>query len=289
MATIEFGSFTNVSSGSVYLRTVVALPTGRACSDGVNRAGINGLASWLRSVSGADISFQLQFGSALSSVFSGGGGGGSTPGYTNIVSTNLWLVNGGSASFYLHLGGEAYFYRSPNGTGQTWDSSEVNPWTGVLRGQYRRLLPCLKPIINNPSSSADGTTATVSWTAPSDTGDTPITGYNVQRATNSSFTTGVQTISRTAGQLSATFTGLTPGVTYYYRVTAKNAVTDAASVLGGQWSDTKMLTQTAPAGLGRQYRSSTFTANDGRRWSGSAWQAIEGRRWSGTTWENLGH
>ena len=65
------------------------------------------------------------------------------------------------------------------------------------------------------------TSANVNWTAPS-SGGSAITGYDVQRATNSAFSAGLVTTAVTT--LSTAFTGLSPGTTYWVRVRAKNAV-----------------------------------------------------------------
>jgi len=80
---------------------------------------------------------------------------------------------------------------------------------------------------------AGNSQASVSWTAPSDNGGTPITTYTLQRATNSGFTTGVVTTTGLTG-LSTTVTGLTNGTPYYFRVYAVNAVGIAAST-GSAW------------------------------------------------------
>jgi hypothetical protein len=87
---------------------------------------------------------------------------------------------------------------------------------------------------------------TVNWTAPS---DTPPTGYQLQVATNSGFTAGLQTLTGTSWATSRVVTGLTPATTYYARVQANTAggygawsATASATTLsgakvmsGGQW------------------------------------------------------
>lgn len=157
-----------------------------------------------------------------------------------------------------------------------------------LAGYFNYYEVCSAPTITSVVSSTDGTSATVTYTVPVSNGGVSLSGYNVQRATNSGFTTGVTTIARSSAQLTAVFTGLTPGQTYYYRVTATNAVSTAAGALGGTWSNTFSRTQNSPAGLGRQYRGGVWVDNKARRWSGSAWQNLDGRRWSGSAWLPLG-
>lgn len=75
-----------------------------------------------------------------------------------------------------------------------------------------------------PSGLATGSTTTssvaLSWTAPNNMGSS-ITGYEVQRATNSGFSSGV--VSTAFSGTAGTLTGLTAGATYWFRVRAKNA------------------------------------------------------------------
>lgn len=67
-------------------------------------------------------------------------------------------------------------------------------------------------------------------------GSIPATAYQLQRATNSAFTTGVTTISSTG---TSNITGLTPGTTYYYRARSQSAAGWSA------WSST-LTTYTRP-------------------------------------------
>jgi chitodextrinase len=68
------------------------------------------------------------------------------------------------------------------------------------------------------------TSVTINWTAPA-TG--PATSYNVQRATNAAFTTGLQTTLNVAGT-SLAFTGLNSATTYYFHVQAVNVLGSSA-------------------------------------------------------------
>ncbi|HYL67468.1 MAG TPA: fibronectin type III domain-containing protein [Nitrosopumilaceae archaeon] len=81
------------------------------------------------------------------------------------------------------------------------------------------------------SSAPTGLTATagnsqvsLAWTVPSSNGDSAITGYNIYRGTTSGGegTTPIGTVS--GSTLSYTDTGLTNGITYFYKVTAVNSV-----------------------------------------------------------------
>lgn len=60
--------------------------------------------------------------------------------------------------------------------------------------------------------------AALAWTTPGSTGGTAITGYTIQRASDSGFTAGLVTVSVSPTPTTATITSLTPGVTYWWRV-----------------------------------------------------------------------
>jgi hypothetical protein len=68
--------------------------------------------------------------------------------------------------------------------------------------------------------------ATLNWQAPANTGGVNITSYKVYRGTSSGSETLVTSggCANLASVLSCTDTGLTAGQTYYYKVTAVNAI-----------------------------------------------------------------
>lgn len=76
--------------------------------------------------------------------------------------------------------------------------------------------------------TAGDSQASVAWAAPASDGGTAISGYYVQYATNSGFTTGVSSLIPVSGT-STTVTGLTNGTAYWFRVGARNQVTNAVS------------------------------------------------------------
>lgn len=87
------------------------------------------------------------------------------------------------------------------------------------------------PVVRPPVTP---TSVALDWTAPVSNGGAAINDYRLQRATNSSFTSGSWS-SYPAGRAD-THTGLTPNTTYYFRVRARN------SVGGGTWSGTRSVT-----------------------------------------------
>jgi hypothetical protein len=76
--------------------------------------------------------------------------------------------------------------------------------------------------------------AAVSWSAPSTNNGSALTGYDVQWAADSAFTTGVVTQAVGTSASPYTMTGLNPATTYYVRVRAKNSI--GASAWSGSLS-----------------------------------------------------
>lgn len=90
-----------------------------------------------------------------------------------------------------------------------------------------------------------------------------VTGYWVQSSNNagSSWTTAVAMTSQ-----AYTYTGLTPGQTYLFRVYASNSIGNSAYTTS----------------------SSVFIPAGGKRWDGSAWNSTStGKRWDGAAWVDL--
>lgn len=107
-----------------------------------------------------------------------------------------------------------YYARVRAGNSAGW-----GPWSATRNFTTGTTVP------GPPGSLSVGTvtytTVALSWSAPSDTGGLPITGYVLERADNSSISQGVQTYN--VSGTSYTVTGLTPGRTYYFHVHAVNS------------------------------------------------------------------
>jgi len=117
-------------------------------------------------------------------------------------------------------------------------------------------------------------TATVSYTAPA-TGGMPITGYDIQRATDDAFSTNVVTTTDTASPLD--ITGLLPGVSYWVRVRAKNANGT------GPWSDAGSFTA-APSVWLRTADNSSWLGGQVYIPIGTTWVLCTTQTWNGSTW-----
>ena len=81
----------------------------------------------------------------------------------------------------------------------------------------------------NVAATAGNQSATVTWTAPTDDGGSPVTGYDVQYSTDGLNWTTTNGETRTSTATSVVVTGLTNGVGYLFRVRALNAVPAGAS------------------------------------------------------------
>jgi len=92
--------------------------------------------------------------------------------------------------------------------------------------------------------SVQGSMITLSWTAPADDGGTPITGYVIYRGTESG---DGEFLVRIGNQHTYTDAGLVYGQTYWYNVSAVNAVGEGP--LSNETNCTMLLVPSAPIGL----------------------------------------
>ncbi|MGE5574153.1 MAG: fibronectin type III domain-containing protein [Bacteroidota bacterium] len=129
--------------------------------------------------------------------------------------------------------------RAIDKVGNEGDDEYWSPWS--LPAIVDRTAPAVPTMVTEPSYTP-GTSNTVSWGAVDDVGVpeavSGLAGYDVQMSTSAEFPAGSPIQSVEAGVTSATFTGLAPGQTYYYRVRAKDA---AGNV--GEWSEPTSSTQ----------------------------------------------
>jgi len=98
----------------------------------------------------------------------------------------------------------------------------------------------------NVVASAGNAQVIVSWPVQTSDGGSPITGYNVYRATTSGGESAPPIGPNVSGT-SFTDTGLTNGTTYYYTVTAVNAVGESPQ--SAEASATPQTVPSAPTGL----------------------------------------
>ena len=113
-----------------------------------------------------------------------------------------------------------------NGTSYTFRISPVNAQgTGTASTASAAVVPVTTPGVPTAvAATADGTTATVTWTAPTVTGGTAITGYKVESTVDDGATWATATADTASTAATATYSDLTSGASYSFRVSAINAV-----------------------------------------------------------------
>ncbi len=126
-----------------------------------------------------------------------------------------FLVELGNVPTYTDGGlanGQTYYYQvsAKNAVGEGRRSAEARATPATVPGPPTSL-----------RATAGDRQVTLTWSAPTDDGGSPVTRYAIYRGT----TSGGETLLATVGNL-LTYrdTGLTSGVTYYYEVSAANAV-----------------------------------------------------------------
>lgn len=227
---------TRFSSEAVYSDSVT-IPRGRICANGQGPTLLTGARSFMAG-KGASRTAYIKIGSAETAGFTIAAGTSAVATGTRALS--LLVANGASLRAQLRASGSFYFGNTVPGLttaagGFTWD--------GSLGGQVDYVQAPSAP--RSPTASPDPGAASVllSWLAPTTDGESAVTGYRIEYDDNAGFTS--PSVVDVGTVLSTVIAGLTPGLTYYFRVAAKNAVTAAAST----WS---VYSPTASAFLGSE-------------------------------------
>src|SRR5439155_1179633 len=96
----------------------------------------------------------------------------------------------------------------------------------------------------NLQATAGNSQVSLSWQAPSSNGGSSITNYNIYRSTSSGTETGYISLGNVT---SYTNTGLTNGITYFYKVKAVNVL--GSSILSNEASARPVGAPSAPQNL----------------------------------------
>lgn len=237
-----------------FIQTGVTVPNGRTMADGSKKILAYRIYAYAGGY-GASRTVSLQLGSVKTSNFTAPAGTAVSTGWRDINA----LLTPGTTTFRLNASDRAYIGRSNGGSPQLEDSNG-NSWSGQAVGQYSYYQAPTAPA-SLTESDITPNEATLDWNAPSDNGGTAITGYQIQVAKDSSFTTGLVTYNQGTTSSKA-LTGLSQGTTYYWRVAAKNDVTQEAGTTS-VWSGTGSFTtvaQTAPTAAPTDYHLVASTA-----------------------------
>lgn len=276
--TLSFGgSSVLISHTDNWVRTVgITTPKGRAAANGVQYALNKRLLGYARG-RGASRSLVMSLGSAVTDAFTIASAGAAAS--TGWQDCSGWLTAGGSAIFELDFNGSTYFGRSTSGTSE---DSYGGTFAGTLGGSVEWIESPNSPTgLAAVSSPTTPGAIDLSWNAPSDNGGASIEGYRIQYSTSPTFASGVTTIDHGTSR-TRTITGLTPGVVYYFRVAAKNEVTELAGTTSTYSSTDSALVL---SGM-KVWNGSSWRPASVRVWDGSAWRPATVKVWNGSAWEN---
>lgn len=160
---------------------------------------------------------------------------------STVHTYNQQIVRGDGAVVAEWNGGTGWFATVPN-TNYYGRSQAIN---GVGSSGWATTAWFTTPNTtqNAPTALTAGlaavTSVPLSWTPAPSTGGTATTGYTIQASADGTFGAGTLTMS-VGAVTSATFGGLTPGLTYRFRVRAENAAGSSPS-----WSATASATTLA--------------------------------------------
>jgi hypothetical protein len=226
------------------LRQAITTPNGAIADINGNRPII--ITSVRTGVSGRDrtVTISFEIGGSSSALFTRPQS--SLAPLSDFVSVPAFFLNSTNVDFRIQntFVDEYIRYRHVPATGSSiFAFMNTDTHASVSTLQTNRSLVGTFNYIYAPSeprslslSSEEPTSVTLNWVAPSNTGDTGITDYLVQWSLNSNFS-GAETRSAGGNVNSYSITGLSLDRTYYFRVAAKNAVTDTAGSHSA-WSGT---------------------------------------------------
>lgn len=187
------------------------LAMGRSYNGYYLKGELDELSIWNRALSAAEIStlYNSGNGKSITDAFAEGFSSSNIKAYYDFEQTSGSLTNKVAGTAGANSG-----FGAPSATATQIVGQAPDPPTGIT-----------------VSGAESGTNwqHTVTWTAPSFSGTTAISGYKIERATDSGFTTGVTTLSANTGSTAVTYTDspvpLSPiSQSYFYRVSAINSI-----------------------------------------------------------------
>lgn len=185
------------------------------------------------------------------------------PGVTHAASTNVNLVVSGSYNSNPSITG--YVIRRSSDGGTTWtnigatDYSITLPYTDTSVARNTTYVYAVKAVNGQLTDSnwSDTSSAVTTYTVPTmrysvalqalayntvkltwntaavSSPDTPVLDYKIERATNSSFTANLTTVSSTATGTTYSDVTCSELTTYYYRVSARNGIGYSSTLSAG--------------------------------------------------------
>lgn len=187
------------------------------------------------------------------------------------------VISSGGGNFQHRVGhgsGELGAGRNTGNGATMTDSADGDTVTGGICGWFDWATVALAPTMIGASRNANGTVR-VQFSGSGNTGGVGMTGWQLQYATNSSFSGATTIASSGTSDLS-----LAPGYTYWFRSRGSNDVGWSA------WSGA--ISYFLAAG-GKRYDGTTFqNTATARRFDGSNFiNLATAKRFDGSTWVNL--
>lgn len=250
----SYGSVTDGSSPGPYVTSSVTIPAGRITLTGTYPVRVTSIDAY----NASNVRTATVAGVAAGSSYTSSSGGSSTVAVYGNPGTLGFYVSGSSGS-------QTYFS----------DGSPGASYGGGLVGSFSWSLVNTAPASITVVKTGLNVTVTAGVAAGSDA--SAPTSYKAQYRKDGGAWTGTTTANASR---EVTFTSLTPGSSYEFRVYATNNVGDSAArtssaVVINAW--------------GRRWTGSAWADNlYGKRWNGSAWvDLVSAKRWNGSAWVDL--
>ena len=273
MPSVSFGAAENNSSwiGNPY-SDGIALPVGRAAANGSQACLITGLGLYATGA-GSTITGRFYLGPAYTPVIARANGSGEFSGL--IGMENEWLVAGGSTRVQAAFNAPVRYYRGGGGS-TVGDGGVVR--AGTMAGVYTYAMAPSEPTVLG-ATDITPTTVTTNFTWQGDDGGAGVNGFRLQFTDDPNFVNNVRVIDTATGQNGVD--GLTPGTYYYYRVAAKNRVTDLQGTVG-PWSLPATLRTLSGAyvGNGSSFATAEVYVGNGSAWVPALTYVGDGANWN---------
>jgi hypothetical protein len=148
---------------------------------------------------------------------------------TNETGYNLErAVNGGAFATLTTLGVNATSYTDTTILPGNTYTYRVAATSTIGLSAYTNTVAVIVPVApaaptsftvaNGPNGNGSSRSVVLTWTANL----ANVTGFTIQRATNATFTSGLNTVTVAGNTLTLTQTGLTRNTAYYFRIKANN-------------------------------------------------------------------
>lgn len=216
------------SAGSIYTANTDIVP-GRVTANGQHPIRVTRIGMYVSGYGGVAVTCSLQIGAGGTNQFSmPAASSAQATGQRNLDYASCFFADATTTTVSITTYGDAYFgaYRPISKT------TEIPGFTIAdtsLAGTIDYVQSPTAP--RTPGITPGTSSAALTWVTPTTDGESPITNYRIEYTTDPTFATGV--VVKNVGDTSAdTVTGLTAGSTYYFRIAARNIVTDQY----GTWS-----------------------------------------------------